>query len=65
MSQPQDTKLARRLQKRGKWPNYSACLNVVQSWLVNTEKTWKEIADMIDRGELDPNEQQLRKGAVR
>lgn len=53
-NQPEDTKLARRLQKRNVWPHYSACLATVRKALLQTDKTRKEIMEMIDRGELDP-----------
>ena len=53
-NQPEDTKLARRLQKRNVWPHYSACLATVRKALLQTDKTRKEIMEMIDRGELYP-----------
>lgn len=53
-----DGKLARQLQKRGKWNSYSSCLREVQKHLGEfgdeETKTTKEIREMIDRGELDP-----------
>lgn len=49
----EDTRLARHLQKRGVYPHYSKCLDVVRKVLVETDKTLKEIIEMIDRGELD------------
>lgn len=60
MTQPADTKLARRLQARGVWPSYTACLTVVRSWLTNTEKTPKEIREAIDAGQLDPTKEHVR-----
>lgn len=49
-----DTKLARRLQKRGKWDSYSACLRAVQQWMAAHDSSMREIKDAIDRGGLDP-----------
>lgn len=49
-----DSKLARRLQKRGKWPNYTTCLTVVQKWMTEHDMTMRQIKDAVDRGELDP-----------
>lgn len=53
-NQAEDTKLARRLQKRGVYPNYTACLEVVRRWLRDTELTRKELFAAIDEGKLDP-----------
>lgn len=47
-----DTKLARRLQKRGKWNKYGECLREVQKHLVTHERV--EVKAMIDAGKLDP-----------
>lgn len=49
-----DTKLARRLQKRNVYPNYSACLSVVRDYLVKTDLRPKEVQSKIDAGDLDP-----------
>lgn len=49
-----DTKLARRLQKRGKWPKYKDCLREVQRVLAEGNWTIKQIKEQIDQGKLDP-----------
>jgi hypothetical protein len=54
MTREADTKLARRLQKRGKWNSYSSCLREVQKYLALPEWSTKEIREMIDAGKLDP-----------
>lgn len=55
MARSVDTKLARRLQKRNVWPNYTACLREVQKLLRSSfDSTLKELEAAIDRGELDP-----------
>lgn len=51
-----DGKLARQLQKRGKWNSYSSCLREVQRWLGQGDWSTKEISEMIDKGQLDPPE---------
>ncbi len=49
----QDTKLARRLQKRGVYPTYTACLRVVREWIVRTDYAPWQMRRMIDRGDMD------------
>lgn len=50
-----DTKLARRLQKRGVWPNYVTCLRVVQARMTACpDETRLQLIAAIDLGELDP-----------
>lgn len=53
-NQTLDTKLARRLQKRGKWPSYTACLREVQKWLAQGDWSGAELRERIDAGDLDP-----------
>lgn len=54
MAKTSDTKLARQLQKRGKWKSYTACLRMVQESLLT--KTTLEVREAIDRGDLDPKD---------
>jgi hypothetical protein len=52
MSKSADTKLARKLQKRGQWDSYSSCLREVQNAL--TKMSTLEVREAIQRGDLDP-----------
>jgi hypothetical protein len=52
MSKTADTKLARKLQKRGQWASYSSCLREVQNAL--TKMSTLEVREAIQRGDLDP-----------
>lgn len=49
-----DMRIARRLEKRGKWPSLAACLREVHWWTVNASLSKKELDEKIDAGELDP-----------
>lgn len=50
-----DSRLARRLQKRGAWASYSACLRIVRERMKACPTESKaELAAAIDAGELDP-----------
>lgn len=55
-SKPVDSKLARQLQKRERWENYTACLREVQKWLTEgkSPQQTQQIREMIDKGVLDP-----------
>lgn len=54
-----DKKLARQLQKRGKWNSYSSCLREVQRALKDRmmePQAARLVSEAIDRGDLDPKE---------
>lgn len=54
MSALGDTKLARRLQKRGVFANYTQCLKRVREWLSENDVADFDARQAIDRGDLDP-----------
>lgn len=54
MNKDIDTKLARILQKRNVWANYSSCLRQVRAVLMSTDLTPKQVRAMIEAGDLDP-----------